>query len=120
MRDEMTRRGTVSLLIGAALIGVVLAAGPGAAADPDRRLIDAVRTQDAAQVRALLDRRADVNARSDDGSTALLWAAHWNDVAVADAAPSCRRRRERRQPVRHDAPVARLHQRQRAARRTCC
>ena len=25
-----------------------------------------------------------MNVRSDDGSTALLWAAHWNDVATAD------------------------------------
>jgi len=84
MRDELTRRGTVSVLILAVLTGVVLAVGPGAAADPDRRLIDAVRTQDDPQAHALLDRRVDVNARSDDGSTALLWAAHWNDVAVAE------------------------------------
>ena len=25
-----------------------------------------------------------MNARAGDGSTALLWAAHWNDVAIAD------------------------------------
>ena len=47
-------------------------------------LVDAARSQDQAQVRALLSRKADVNARSADGSTALLWAAHWNDVATAD------------------------------------
>src|SRR5205085_10381843 len=28
--------------------------------------------------------RSDVNARSSDGSTALLWVAHWNDVDTAD------------------------------------
>jgi ankyrin repeat protein len=28
--------------------------------------------------------RADVNVRSADGSTALLWAAHWNDLATAE------------------------------------
>jgi ankyrin repeat protein len=52
------------------------------AADPG--LVDAARTQDGSRVRALLGRNADVNVRSDDGSTALLWAAHWNDVATAD------------------------------------
>jgi uncharacterized protein len=52
------------------------------AADPG--LVDAARTQDGSRLRALLSRRPDVNVRSDDGSTALLWAAHWNDVATAD------------------------------------
>jgi len=79
MRDELTRHCAMAVLA-----GVVLASAPGVAADPDRRLIDAVRTQEPSQVRALLDRQLDVNARADDGSTALLWAAHWNDVAVAE------------------------------------
>jgi ankyrin repeat protein len=60
-----------------------LASAPLIAADVDRRLIDAVRAQDAAQVRALLAGRTDVNARADDGSTALLWAAHGNDLTLA-------------------------------------
>src|SRR5947207_6843095 len=55
-----------------------------AAAERDLRLIEAARNQDEAKVRALLAQRSDVNARSDDGSTALLWAAHRNDFAVAD------------------------------------
>src|SRR5947207_983393 len=29
------------------------------------------------------NQKADVNARSGDGSTALLWLAHWNDVDTA-------------------------------------
>src|SRR5262245_51645612 len=58
-------------------------AGPTAATD-ELGLVDAARSQDQARVRALLTRNADVNARSDDGSTALLWAAHWNDAATAD------------------------------------
>ena len=37
-----------------------------------------------AQVRTLLDQHADVNVRSEDGSTALLWAAHWNDLQTAE------------------------------------
>jgi ankyrin repeat protein len=55
-----------------------------AAAGEDPGLVDAARAQDHSTVRALLDRNADANARSSDGSTALLWAAHWNDVATAD------------------------------------
>jgi ankyrin repeat protein len=65
-------------------MAALLASAPGMAAEPDRRLVDAARTQDALQVRELLTRHVDVNATSDDGSTALLWAAHWNDVAVAE------------------------------------
>jgi ankyrin repeat protein len=62
-----------------------LASAPLIAADVDRRLIDAVRAQNAAQVRALLGGGVDVNARADDGSTALLWAAHGNDIVAATA-----------------------------------
>src|SRR4030095_13922032 len=47
-------------------------------------LIEAARNQDQVRVRALLTPQVNVNARSDDGSTALLWAAHWNDLATAD------------------------------------
>ena len=49
----------------------------------DLRLVEAARNQDQPGVRALLSQHADVNGRSEDGSTALLWAAHWNDVATA-------------------------------------
>jgi len=47
-------------------------------------LPEAARTQDAKAVRTLLNQKADVHARSSDGSTALLWAAHWNDLETAD------------------------------------
>ena len=50
---------------------------------PDTRLPDAARAQDAKTVRALIGQKADVNARSSDGSTALLWLAHWNDTDAA-------------------------------------
>ena len=62
-----------------------LGSAPLIAADVDRRLIDAVRARDATQVLALLGGVADVNARADDGSTALLWAAHDDDLAAASA-----------------------------------
>jgi hypothetical protein len=64
MPDRLTRRGVI-----AALVAVGLASVPLIAADVDRRLIDAVRAQDAAEVRALLTRRVDVNVSADDGST---------------------------------------------------
>jgi ankyrin repeat protein len=49
----------------------------------DLRLVEAVRNQDEHGVRTLLNQRIDVNARSSDGSTALLWAAHWNALETA-------------------------------------
>ena len=52
-------------------------------ASGDVRLVEAARNQDQPGVRALLSQHADVNGRSEDGSTALLWAAHWNDVETA-------------------------------------
>jgi ankyrin repeat protein len=51
-----------------------------AAADPDLRLVSAVKAQRAQAVPALLAERVDVNAVSADGTTALMWAAHWNDL----------------------------------------
>ena len=67
----------------ACLMTLLTVAGLSAALD-EPGLVEAARNQDEAQVRALLTRKADVNARSDDGSTALLWVSHWNDVATAD------------------------------------
>jgi ankyrin repeat protein len=60
-------------------IGAAATTGDGA----ESRLVNAARQQDQKTVRALLSQQIDVNARSTDGSTALLWAAHWNDVDVA-------------------------------------
>jgi ankyrin len=50
----------------------------------DRRLIQAVKQQDIAAVRALLKQRVDVNGAQGDGATALHWAAHRDDLAIAD------------------------------------
>jgi ankyrin repeat protein len=55
-----------------------------AAAHEDLRLVDAAKSQDLQGVRALLNGHPDVNGRSEDGSTALLWAAHWNDLRMAE------------------------------------
>src|SRR5438552_12499740 len=69
-------------LVGAFSMALLMASG-GTAAGADLRLVEAVRNQDQQQVRTLLNQHADVNARSGDGSTALLWAAHWNALETA-------------------------------------
>ncbi|OFW27113.1 MAG: hypothetical protein A3J28_05865 [Acidobacteria bacterium RIFCSPLOWO2_12_FULL_60_22] len=55
-----------------------------AAAGSDSRLVEAVKNKDGEAVRSLLQQHVDVNARHADGSTALAWAAHWNDLEMAD------------------------------------
>src|SRR4051812_46559575 len=47
-------------------------------------LVDAVKSGDKAAAIALLARRVDVNAPEPDGTTALHWAIHQNDVDLAD------------------------------------
>jgi ankyrin repeat protein len=54
-----------------------------AAPAANRRVVDAAKEQDWPELRALLIQHADPNIRSEDGSTALLWAAHWNEPEVA-------------------------------------
>ena len=71
------------IVAAASLMTLLAVAGPVAAPD-DLGLVAAVRNQDQTQVSTLLARKVDVNLRAEDGSTALLWAAHWNDVATAD------------------------------------
>jgi uncharacterized protein len=75
---------TDRIVVAAACLMTLLTVPRPSAAPDEPGLVEAARNQDEAQVRALLTRKADVNARSDDGSTALLWASHWNDVATAD------------------------------------
>jgi ankyrin repeat protein len=58
-----------------------------AAAAIDPRLIQAVKDRDVEAVRGLLNQRPvriDVNAPQGDGATALHWAVHRDDLAVAD------------------------------------
>jgi ankyrin repeat protein len=66
------------------MCGLSLMTAVGAAATNDSRLIDAVKSKDATAVRALLKQRADVNAAQGDGATALHWAVHYDDLAIAD------------------------------------
>ena len=44
---------------------------------------DAAQRKDLAALRTLVNTRADVNTAQADGTTALHWAVHWNDVEAA-------------------------------------
>ena len=79
MRDTGKR-----LALAAAFFMTLLMVSGARAANSDVPLVEAARNQDQQQVRTLLNQRADVNARSGDGSTALLWAAHWNALETAE------------------------------------
>ncbi len=61
-----------------------LAVAVFAATEGDRRLVDAVENKDRPAVASLLKQRVDVNVAQPDGSTAIMWAAHWNDLQTAD------------------------------------
>ena len=80
----MRNRGKQSGIAGTVLMTLVMATGAAAATD-DFRLVEAARNQDFSAVRSLLSQHTDVNGKADDGSTALLWAAHWDDVETAQA-----------------------------------
>ena len=54
------------------------------AAASETALADAVERMDRARVRALLKQRVDVNTPQVDGMTALHWAAHQNDLGIAE------------------------------------
>jgi ankyrin repeat protein len=47
-------------------------------------LVDAVKEKDTAAVRALLQKRVDVNAPEADGATALHWAVYGDDAALVE------------------------------------
>jgi ankyrin repeat protein len=72
------------LLAGLVALPILLASAITSGAAPDTRLLDAVSRQDKPAARALIKQGVNVNVRAADGATALEWAAHWNDVELAD------------------------------------
>ncbi len=66
------------------LASTLLMVSVAAAATADSPLVEAARNHDLKTIRSLLSQHADINSRSDDGSTALLWAAHQNDLDTAE------------------------------------
>ena len=65
------------------LVPLLAVASLGAAGN-DVQLLDAVKSRNGQAVRALLQKKADVNASDPDGTTALHWAALGNDVETVD------------------------------------
>ena len=72
-------------LLTASCFALVLGLSPAVQAQSDVRLAVAVKNQDATAVKALLKQKVNVNAPDVDGSTALQWAAHWNDIDTVKA-----------------------------------
>ena len=68
------------ILVIAGLISGTAYAAAGASS-----LVDAVKSKDKDGVRTFLRQGADVKTPEADGTTALHWAAHWNDLETADA-----------------------------------
>jgi ankyrin len=77
----LPRPDRLALLLLAVAVAVPPPRTVAAAGEPP--LIAAVRSGDAAVVRALVNAHADVNARQVDGATALHWAAHLDDLQIA-------------------------------------
>ena len=75
MHANLKRLGSVWLV---SLVSVGMAAGP------DLRLVAAARERNTQAVRALLTEGVDVNTARADGATALIWAAHWDEIDVVD------------------------------------
>ena len=67
------------MVCGALILAGVIAAGA------QTSLIDAARSGDSTTVRVLLAKKADANASSADGTTALHWAVQRDDGAMVDA-----------------------------------
>jgi ankyrin repeat protein len=68
-------------VLGSGLVLLLAAVNAGAAGS---ELADAVMKRNMQAVRALLQRKADVNARQVDGTTALHWAVRLDDLETAD------------------------------------
>ena len=79
MFDRGNKGGLARML----LLTVLMVSG-SAATTIDSQLIEAARYQDSKAIRSLVNQHTDMNTRSEDGSTALLWVAHWNDLNTAE------------------------------------
>lgn len=73
------------LLLTSVTSTLLLSVSAFAAALPTTDVADAAERRDFARVQALIKQKSDVNAAQLDGSTALLWATHWNDLATVKA-----------------------------------
>ena len=76
--------GSFRVLLTGVVVAWLIATSPTAAAAEPMALIEAVKQSDTVAIKALLDRRADVNAPEADGTTALHWAVHRQDGQTVD------------------------------------
>ena len=72
-------------LTGSVLLAALLLAVAGPVVAQDTRLLDAARAADSPRVIVLFEQGVSADVRQADGATALHWAAHWDDAAMADA-----------------------------------
>ena len=72
-----------SLFVSCLLIAALPLSGIAAVAEPDAPLAEAAMRRDIAAVRALLAKKADVNATGSDGTTALEWMIRIDDVETS-------------------------------------
>jgi len=79
----MSVRGRQQLRAVAVLLGT-LAAAPASASGPVPDVVEAVRAGDITSLRALIERRSDVNATEVDGTSALHWAVQAGNRAALD------------------------------------
>jgi ankyrin repeat protein len=72
----------VTTIVVVLVTALVFSSAAAFAAGPP--LIDAIRSRDAARIKALLASKVDVNAPYGDGATALHWAVHLDDASLVD------------------------------------
>lgn len=65
-------------------IAVVISAPVFSATGSESQLMAAAEKDDRTALRKLLAQHVSANAKQSDGATALAWAAHWDDLEVAD------------------------------------
>jgi ankyrin repeat protein len=77
--------GRIGKFLNLAMVMVLLVGSKIFAADSgDLQLVNAAKDKDRDAVRSLLRQGADVNSAQPDGSTALAWSAHWDDLEMAN------------------------------------
>lgn len=74
----------MSVVMTRAWLAVLLAGGLMGAEIGRPPVIDAAKSGDKADLRALIQKKADVNATEADGSSALMWASYHDDLESAD------------------------------------
>ena len=67
------------------------------------QIADAVEHRDTEALRSLLKQKTNVNATQPDGTTALHWAAHWNDLEAVNSLLRAGAESKDRQPLRRDS-----------------